>query len=228
MQALATLRVEDYQCPPCIKGESEILKLESKGFTGMGRADRAPLPFRLPFDWNGTDVGDRNWMFQLHAWRMLDPYLVLMLENGGQRTCFAHSVAVVTDWIRENVLGEPGPFKWFDMSTGIRASKLSLLARAAPAFNCNLSAIPGFDDMLTGHFTHLMNPKELSKGNHGLFQMQGLKSLSSAFLDHPASSDAEKYAVQNMSRLIKEQMGEHGVHTEDSPHYHFFPVAVSA
>jgi hypothetical protein len=70
-EALTELQAEDYQCPPGIDCELAIQQLECKGFTAMGRTDRKPVPFRLPFDWNGTDPDDRNWMFQLHAWRML-------------------------------------------------------------------------------------------------------------------------------------------------------------
>jgi hypothetical protein len=116
-EELVGLHAEDYQCGSGTKHELAILKLESKGFTGMGRHDRAPLPFHLPFDWNGTDPDDRNWMFQLHAWRMLDPYLHLMLKEGRESASFKHRIAVVADWICDNVLGKFGTFTWYDMST---------------------------------------------------------------------------------------------------------------
>lgn len=221
-EVLAGLRAEDYQIIVVPDLTAEIKRQKRDGFVGHARKDRSPTRITLPFDWHGTDSSDRNWMFQLHAWRMLDPHLCLMLQDGGKRASFEHSIAIVTDWIRDNCFGKAGTYTWYDMSTGIRASKLAFLVRAAPAFDCNLSTVPGFDNMVTRHFIHLMNPKELSKGNHGLFQMQGLKSLASAFPDHSESRKAEKYAVQNIIKLIESQMGEHGVHTENSPDYHFF------
>lgn len=218
---LATLDAGDYQCVGGSNPEVLIATFEKKGFTGNGRTDRSPLKIRLPFDWNGTDPTDRNWMFQLHAWRMLDPYLHLMVKDGGERRSFKRCVMVIRDWTRDNILGKAGPFTWYDMSTGIRASKLALMARAGPAYCLNLTEIEGFDKMLTQHFAELTNPKKLSSGNHGLFQMQGLKSLAAAFPSHPKSKDAAVYAIRKMIDLIKSQMGEYGIHTEHSPDYHF-------
>ena len=58
-----------------------IAALPERGFAVPGRGDLAPAPFRLPFDWHADPLCDRNWMFNLQAWRMLDPYLNRLLRE---------------------------------------------------------------------------------------------------------------------------------------------------
>ena len=58
-----------------------IAALAGAGFVVPGRRDLPPLPFRLPFDWHADPLSDRNWMFNLQAWRMLDPYLNRLLAS---------------------------------------------------------------------------------------------------------------------------------------------------
>ncbi len=80
--------------------------------------------------------------------------------------------------------------------------------------------------MIHEHLKHLSNPKELSPGNHGLFQLHGLKLLTYIIKSSDSRSynmsDIKKYANEEMSKLIISQLGTNGVHTEHSPDYHFF------
>ncbi len=39
------------------------------------RKDATPWPLQLPLDWSADPFKDNNWLFQVHAWRMIDPLL---------------------------------------------------------------------------------------------------------------------------------------------------------
>lgn len=54
---------------------TQARQLWETGFVPAGRAV-APWPFQLPLDWNVDPFRDRNWRYQLHAWRMLDLFSV--------------------------------------------------------------------------------------------------------------------------------------------------------
>ena len=86
-----------------------IADLRTKGFSVPARSGVPPGPFRLPFDWHADPLRDRNWMFQLHAWRMLDPHLHRLLAEPGHPRAFADILEVIADWHRGNVRGRPGP-----------------------------------------------------------------------------------------------------------------------
>jgi hypothetical protein len=200
-------------------------KLESVGFFPATRKDVEPVPFTLPFKWHADPLEDRNWMFQLHAWRMLDGYLNAIHKRDGNGEALERVIEIVRDWHRSNVAEGPGDWSWYDMSTGIRASKLAFLAREMADLGRDITEIDVIPELVILHLQNLMDPKQLSKGNHGLFQLWGLKSLAAAFPDHALSEQATEYAIAQMVDLIGRQMGEHGVHTEHSPEYHFFAIA---
>ena len=86
--------------------------------------DLPPQPFRLPFDWHADPLKDRNWMFQLHASRMLDPYLNRLVADPGHPRAFADILEVIADWHRGNARSRAGRFTWYDMSTSLRGLKL--------------------------------------------------------------------------------------------------------
>lgn len=202
--------------------EAAIAALAVRGFDVPARAGLPPVPFRLPFDWHADPLGDRNWMFSLQAWRMLDPFLNRLARDPRHPRAFDDPLAVIADWERGN--RKAGRFTWYDMSTGLRALKLAFLARMAAREGVALPPlVAGLADR---HMAELLRPAGLSAGNHGLFQMGGLRALSHAFPDLPRAPAAAAFALAEGARLLDSQLGPVGVHTEDAPDYHFFAVAL--
>lgn len=217
------LDVKHYQITRLGGITAKVAELETRGF--QARSDLPPTPFALPYKWNDTGVSDRNLQFHLHAWRMLDPYLNGIAKGINASGYYDVVEATIADWVETNLTGQPGRFTWYDMATGIRASKIAFLQRAAANMGRSGLMFDGVATLISEHFVHLMNLRELNKGNHGLFQLWGLKSLASAFPDHPQSQAATAYAIRRMTDLIGRQFGAHGIHTEHSPEYHFFALS---
>jgi hypothetical protein len=203
-----------------------IAALTVVGFVAPGRRDLPPRPFRLPFDWNADPFGDRNWMFHLHAWRMLDPHLNRLLAEPGHPDALPSIEAVVADWNRDNLCGRPGRFTWYDMSTGLRALKLALLVGAVERQKCDFTDPGLIAGLVDRHMDELARPETLSDGNHGLFQLSGLMALAWQHPGHPRAAAARDFAAGKMTTLIDRQLGPAGVHTEDSPDYHFFATGL--
>ena len=204
---------------------AELSKYQDAGFLPPFRKDVGPVPFSLPFDWHADPMQDRNWMFQLHAWRNLDAYFTAIHHRDGADHALDRVIAIISDWHRGNVADGLGDWTWYDMSTGIRASKLAFLAQEMSDLGRDICDYLFIDELVTLHFENLLDPRKLNPGNHGLFQIWGLKSLAAAFADHQLSALAEDYAIRKMSELVSRQLGEYGVHTENSPAYHFFGMA---
>ena len=110
------------------------------------------------------------------------------------------------------------------MATGLRALKLAFLGRLAAARGVDLG--PLLPEIVARHMAELSRPEKLSQGNHGLFQMSGLKALAWQFPDVPGAAAAAAHALAHGTRLLDRQLGPQGVHTEDAPDYHFFAVAL--
>lgn len=194
-----------------------IEKYEKMGF--QPRSDNIPYKLNLPIEWLQDPFNDRNWMFQLHAWRMLDAYL-----NRGNSQDLYYASQVMNDWVSFEK-DHKSKWLWYDMSTGLRALKICFYLKKCYEVGVD-HQIQDLDYLLHEHLRHLSNPEELNPGNHGLFQLHGLKSLSYILTSFGNSaynmSDMKDYANEKMSKLIVSQLGIHGVHTEDSPDYHFF------
>ena len=226
--------LENFQVIPFKDPDVAISDLERTGFYAPARNDLPAFPIRLPLDWNANPFSDGNWMFQLHAWRMLDPYLNRLAATsrvqGGQPENPEHDffriLDIITDWSRDNITGTPGSFTWDDMATGIRASKIALLFTLARQHDLQFPDPELRDQLISLHMVELSDPEKLNLGNHGIFQMQGLMSLVYTCPDSPGAEAAGTYAVTRMSELIDSQLGKEGVHTEHSPGYHFFIIKV--
>jgi len=199
-----------------------IKDLLCQGFAPFGRIHLKKVIIAPPFSWSSDPFQDRNWMYQLHGWRMLDAFFNRMVPSDVQ-----FIGEVMADWW-QFYKANPGstPWFWYDMSTGLRASKIAYLLFWCQANN---QPIPLAEKVLQGlvneHVAHLTNPEELNHGNHGLSQLQGLVGLLAA-LDKtgrtlPNQSAATEFAVSNMRSILLSQLGENGVHTEDAPDYHF-------
>ena len=201
---------------------AEIAALTERGFTAQGRADLPPHPFALPFDWKADPFGDRNWMFQLQAWRLLDPHFNRLRHEPGHPRAFADICDVIADWHRDNIEGGRGKFTWYDMATGLRALRLAYLVLAARTQGVDLPDPALIAGLVDRHVAMLADPARLSPGNHGLFQLNGLMALVWLHPDLPRARRAKPYAVARMTGLLRAQLGPRAIHTEDAPYYHVF------
>lgn len=190
---------------------------EEQGF--QPRADREAYRLSLPIDWLADPFKDGNWMFQLHAWRMLDVYL-----NKNEAHYLSYASKIINDWVAFEKKHK-SKWLWYDMSTGLRALKISLYLKKC----CEVGVAHHIEDinyLLHEHLNHLSIPEKLNPGNHGLFQLHGLKSLihilKSCGDNAYSLSELKCYANECMSKLVVSQLGQYGVHTENSPDYHFF------
>jgi hypothetical protein len=78
--------------------------------------------------------------------------------------------------------------------------------------------------MIERHIDELADPTKLSPNNHGLFQLHGLMACVALWPDNPRAAAVGAYAASEMDKLIAKQFGLFGVHTENSPAYHFFAL----
>lgn len=216
------LPLGDFQIGAVKSPDREIAALRKTGF--KPRADQPAVPFALPFDWAANPLNDRNWMFQLHAWRMLDPHLAALRTNRAFDTRRAEALAILRDWFEASQRHRDRDYFWYDMAVGIRASKLAFLSyisafRGRPTI---ADSLPEWPEIVQRHFDSLLDPKELNPGNHGIFQMLGLATLAWAMPDHALATKARAYAFDRLQAIVRGQLGPDGIHTEDSPGYHFF------
>ena len=106
--------------------------------TILGRKSDSPTSFRprrdveawdaaLPIDWGADPFHDRNWQFQLHAWRVMD-YQLYEYREAENPAWLREAIEIALDWAHHHVeLGNSEKFSWYDMATGIRASRLAFI-----------------------------------------------------------------------------------------------------
>lgn len=196
-----------------------LLKL-SVGKKVKLRPDLPAVEYKLPVDWGADPHSDPNWCFQLHCWRLADRHLYRFFRNCDS----AHLgpfLALVLDWHRFHfTLGNESPHSWYDMAVGIRAARLSLLIAQVQT---GAWEVPDrhrrvLYTLAEAHRDRLLSEEEFNPGNHGIFQAHGLMCLALVCGD----VDSAKVATERMVGLVCDQFTEEGVHTENSPEYHFF------
>src|SRR5690606_1431378 len=95
------------------------------------RGDVEPWPLKLPVDWAADPYNDRNWRFQLNAWRMTDPILNEYFKTKSP-DLLKEALAFVDDWYRFHFIAKiRNPYACYDMAAGIRALRLAFLIDAA-------------------------------------------------------------------------------------------------
>ncbi|WP_313107098.1 heparinase II/III domain-containing protein [Stutzerimonas nitrititolerans] len=202
---------------------TQARQLWETGFVPAGRAV-APWPFQLPLDWNADPFRDRNWRYQLHAWRMLDPLLGAWEQTGNTRY-LDDTLRIVFDWYEfHSARDQKSDYEWYDMAVGLRAMKLAYLLQRAFRGDVQL------DDAEKAKLLHLawlharslMDERLLSRGNHGLFQLHGLLALCNVVPSIGTCAGARDFVKTEMQDLLLRQFSFEGVHLENSPEYHFF------
>jgi len=193
------------------------------------RADVSAVQLGIPLDWNMDPFGDRNWRFQLSAWRMLNPIWERWYGRDWKRL-HEELAPWIHDWYRYHVTQHKvSDFEWYDMSAGLRAQHLALLLwlhnqgrlRLTPEELGEVHALAHW------HIEKLRDPAFITHGNHAIFQIQGLRLLCLAWPEGGCRGE-EAYSAQLMGKLLRSQFGKDGVHTENSPAYHLFVLKTFA
>lgn len=196
----------------------------TRGF--QPRPDAKPVRLAPPLDWDMDPLDDRNWRFQLHAWRMLGPIWTHFYGRD-----WAGLKREILPWIRDWYAfhvrdGKESAFGWYDMATGLRAQHLALILHLHGKGLMELSAdeYSEVDELAVLHVEKLSDPDFLNKGNHGIFQLVGLRLLGIMLHGRPEVANEEAYSTREMLALLNSQFGPDGVHVENSPDYHSFVV----
>jgi hypothetical protein len=184
------------------------------------RPDLSPWALEFPVEWGADPYRDNNWRFHLSAMRMVDPY-ILEFQKTGEIKHLHEALRFFYDWHDYHFTREiKHRYSWYDMSTGQRAAKLAYLLERV-----NSGLLPVSDteraklnELADAHIAQLMLVENIASNNHGIFQMLGLKLLGDVTGNEAASGFAEKH----FRMLMSGQFTSQGVHTENSPDYHFY------
>lgn len=189
------------------------------------RKDVTAVILTRPIDWNMDPFKDANWRFQLSAWRMLNPIWSKWYDKDWHRLT-DEILPWVADWSRYHVDEQKASaFEWYDMATGLRAQNLAMLFWLADQGKIDLSAnqMSMLRRLASLHVEKLRDPDFINRGNHGIFQIQGLRLLCITS-KVPECKGEQPYSSQMMEALFDAQFDPSGVQTENSPGYHLFSV----
>lgn len=195
--------------------------LKSNGY--VARAGLAPVILSVPMKWTSTD---RNLEFNLHAWRFMNAAWSHYVRNPTDLVAeeiFSFNMQYIMDWV-SFVRSHKCKHAWYDMAVGIRAMHLAfmkyIIARHAGV--ASEDDIKLVDVVSLEHISWLSDQANITKGNHAIYEILGLRILLLQY-----GMDAyENYADDNMSALIDAAFDEFYVGTENSPFYHKYNVDI--
>lgn len=161
-------------------------------------------------DWTADPFEDRNWQFQHHTLRWLNPLRWAALD--GDVRARDEWLAVARSWFRHNVpaASAPSAFAWKDMADGNRAIQLASGAALVAEDD------RWFFELLSAHRHWLMDEKNIVVKNHALHQHTGLFVLGAVLRD----AEAMGTAVARMSAQFATTFDEQGCNDEGSTAYH--------
>lgn len=182
-----------------------------------GKLQIPPHPeWLLPTEatWEEDPFTDKNWCFQFHMLRWLDP--LRRAAARGDDAAFEMWFRWVRNWVEKNPPEAPrSPWAWTDMSDGIRAQQLCL---AAPMI---AHRVPEHQDWLEAtirtHAEHLADPAHMGRANHALHQQESLFICGRILHEEPLW----QLALDRMDALLREQYDEQGVNAEGATAYHY-------
>ena len=199
-------------------------ELKAKGF--KPRKDVDYWPFSIPLNWSSDPYGDRNWVFQLQAWRMMDPILKEYVKTKDGKY-LVEAVNLALDWFGfYRVNPDVNKMQWYDMSAGIRAMKLAWISQELDK-QTNLFSEKDREIirvLVRDHIEKLLDDSFIANGNHAFFQLVGLRLLCSSGKEVELCAPERKFNERHMQALLERQFTSEGVHRENSPAYHFFTL----
>ncbi|MDP5143056.1 heparinase II/III family protein [Rheinheimera baltica] len=194
-----------------------VEKLMKEGF--IARTGAEPVAIQLPMAWQHHD---RNIAFNLHAWRFLNPVWQALFDTADSEY-FSLALKFMQDWYEHEQQREHSHFCWYDMSTGIRAMHLALAIEYVNEHRLEISNAEAvlLRSLADRHYHKLHDATFITKGNHAIYQIIGLRLLST-------SSDYEciDFCTQQLTKLIDEAFDENAVCTENSPFYHHYHISI--
>ena len=179
-------------------------------------------------DWEaGEKNNDKNGQYQLHAWRMLDSFIISYTNNRICSVIFWDAVlGVLKSWHDLQIANGACSHLWFDMATGIRCSKLAFLIHASrhdlEADKKNRRISPLLDRLARLHLERFVVDKNLqgnNNSNHDYFLLKGKQQLLRAYA---SKLNLEAEAQENRIESLFKSWFPNGCHCENSPAYHFF------
>lgn len=182
-----------------------------------GRLLMPPHPeWALPAEptWQEDPFEDRNWTFQFHMLRWLEP--LRRAAAKGHDEAFGMWLRWVQDWVEKNPPRSPRtPWAWTDMSDGIRAQQL---CQAAPMIaERRPDLLPWLEETIRAHAEHLADPRKMGNANHALHQQESLFVCGRVL----AEEHFWRLASERMAGLLTEQYDEQGVNAEGATAYHY-------
>lgn len=213
----------DWPRPYPLKGGDPVehaLAQRAEGYLADRGFERVPVT--LPFDWTMSPFASRPWRTRLMCLQPMDAPLYAWRETG-KAAWLREAADIFFDWwAHDGGTGASGFRAWADMPVGYRAMKTALLvdAGASGAWSPTEAEGAALLTIAEAHLGALMEPARLSDGNHGIFQLHGLRVLSQ--VTGLRTDEADAFLAEHLTRLIGRQFGEDGVHLEHSPHYHWW------
>lgn len=182
-----------------------------------GRLKMAPHPaWELPEvpTWREDPFKDRNWRFQFHMLRWLEP--LRRAAGKGDDAAFDMWLHWVQDWVAKNPPKSPRTsWAWTDMSDGIRAQQFCQSAPMIAERRPDL--LPWLEENIRVHAEHLADPHKMGNANHALHQQESLFVCGHVL----GEERLWKLASDRMSSLLHEQYDEQGVNAEGAVAYHY-------
>jgi len=161
-------------------------------------------------DWIADPFEDRNWRFQFHTLRWINPYLWDALA--GNEESKQEWKRIVRSWAAHNTPPSQAEddYAWMDMTDGNRAIQISI---GAPLMD---EDDEWYLDLLVEHRNWLLNDSHIVEGNHGLHQILGLFVLAVVLNDETGIHKA----IQRLADQILEAFDDKGLNDEGSVGYH--------
>lgn len=161
-------------------------------------------------DWTADPYSDRNWQFQHHTLRWLNPLLWAAVDGNEQAR--AMWLETARSWCQSNIPASKAgsKFAWIDMADGNRAIQLSI---GAPLIN--RSEENWYVDALKYHREWLLDESHIKQHNHGLHQNMGLFVVSSVLND----LESQVVAFDRLVAQYTSSFDEQGANDEGSAAY---------
>ena len=192
------------------------------------RRDAPTWNASLPIYWSADPFEDRNWQFQLHAWRVMDFHLN-QYQKTEDATWLKDAVEIVLDWDCYHLgLGDSSAYVWYDMGYGIASISIGFLTRPYP-FR------PGRNRRRRSRSTHASDRSPYRKTTGAqVSRPEQSRTFSACWTQCVVRSrvlahslpTGSCYASAAFTDLIGRQFTDEGVHTESSPAYHRFVLQV--
>lgn len=166
-------------------------------------------------DWEADPYDDRNWKFQFHTLRWLNPLVWSALD--GDEESKTEWKRIVKSWYSANIPAgkAKSPFAWKDMADGNRAVQLCIGASLIDSSDL------WFVRLLEAHRDWLLDDNNIVLGNHALHQNIGLFVVGAVLRD----TDAMNIARSRMVAQFESAFDEEGINEEGSVTYHQLNLA---